>query len=436
MRRHLLLHPLPLNCADPGSEESATEQESEQEEEEEHSQPPTNISIVEWKQKKKEKQERIAREKEELREQEEQERREQKLLEECHGSRKKKKKKKKQRELDSEEEDSRKSIPYSEEFLHSQKHQRVLNHPSIDNMSGRPKRGRTPAKISVGSSQTAKKKKRNNKRDEESEDDATDTTTIASGSVGTASKNQKLEAEKEARRKICEQKIREFSLELQQDRPKKEKASERPLTEKNIESNAKHKLFKIQKFTHGDIIKGTNPPQTKLESDAEWLLGYMSPKYMDGFDEFPELRDEFVEWWVRGYKDLIRKGINGRHNDIRSRILDIFALVEDGAGADKWNPHNLPEKGDEMKDLLFRKGMGTKAANREAKLESLASVVDLLLPRVRNSGSSGWQFGGSCVQVQSILTNIPMLCFCFRLPVISFGGRRPDTRKTRPCVMP
>ena len=370
-----------MNCTDPDpeEEESESEQEEEEEQEEEQDQPPTNISVVEWKQRKKQKQERIAREQEELRKQEAEDHRRQKELEESHGSRKKKKKK--QRKLESDEEESYKSVPRSEEYLHSQKHQRISNHPNCLNMGGnnttKKKRAARPASTS---NKKAKQGRAKAKRDEDYEDDTTVSSTLGSGSAGSGSGSGSFDEDLEAKRKWCEAKLKEMM------RLASEKRRKRTEMVKFIESKAKHQLFKKTKFTHGDPYK-KDEAMTKLEKDSEWLLNHINPDDYRKFDDFPKLQQEYVDCWIKLYKDVIRVGLNKKHNDVRSSILDCFAKIPDAAGAEQWNPDNLPVKGKEMEDLLFNRGFAKKEPNREDNGKKLAAITDLLMPNVRKSGA-------------------------------------------------
>ena len=105
------------------------------------------------------------------------------------------------------------------------------------------------------------------------------------------------------------------------------------------------------------------------------------------FEEFPDLKEECKECWIMKNKDAARKALNEKNNNIRSTILDVFAGVEDGG--DNWNPHGLPENGEEMEAFLFRKGMSAKAAGRDGKIQMLAAVTDILMPKVSNSEALG-----------------------------------------------
>ena len=352
VRRHLLLYPLPLNCACPEAEESATEtatdsdQEEEQEEEqrEEKDQPPTNISVL--KKKKNEKH----------------------------------RKKNGRQQLESDEEESYRSVPRSEKYLHSQKHQRISNHPNYQNVGGRTKQRKRPAV----SAATSKKKARNgggkSKRDEDYEDDTTVSSTLASGSDNSGSGNGSFDEDTEAKRKWCESKLKEMlNLASEKRRGKSE-------MDKAIEMKAKHQLFKKTKFTHGHPYK-KGESKTKLEKDSEWLLNHINPDDYRKFDDFPKLQQEHVECWVNLCKDIIRVGLNKKHNDIRSSILNYFADIPDEGKAEKWNPDDLPETGKEMDDLFFIKGFAKKDPKRKDNGDKLAAVTDLLMPKVRKSGA-------------------------------------------------
>ena len=126
---------------------------------------------------------------------------------------------------------------------------------------------------------------------------------------------------------------------------------------------------------------------TKLEKDSEWLLNHINPDDYRKFDDFPKLQQEYVECWVKLYKDIIRVGLNKKHNDIRSSILNYFAEIPDEGGEEKWNPDNLPVTGKEMDDLFFIKGFAKKDPKRKENGDKLAAVTDLLMPKVRKSGA-------------------------------------------------
>ena len=372
VRRHLFLYPLPLNPTDL----TDTEEDSDPEEEEEETQLPTNIEI---RRQEKQQQRRI----------EEEERLEKRIEQGRRRKDKKKRKKhqKQQQQLDSEEEDSRRPIPHSEEYLHSQKHQRISNHPRFDNMSGRGKKRSNSARISVGgSSRTNKHRKKNNDEVDCSEDEATANSTLASGSTSAASEKDQKQLEMEIRRKNLEKKLRDLEKEmLQEKKPGSKSAGSKTELEKSIETNAKHRLFKICKFTHN--AKKPDEQYNRLEKDTCWVLNYMLPKEYREFEDFPDLQKEYREYWIMRYKDIVRKALNEKNNNIRSTILDVFAGVKDGA--DNWNPHGLPATGDEMAEVLFRKGMSAKAAGRDGKIQMLAAVTDILMPKVSDSEALG-----------------------------------------------
>ena len=361
------------------AESTATESEPEEEEgEEENSQvPPASIEV--FKQKRRERDERIRRQQQELREQEARDRRRQKELEDSHGSGRKKKKK--QRDLESDEDDSYSSVPRSEQYLHSQKHQRVSHHPNSLNMSGRGgKKKRAPSSAAGG--RTSKRGKANSKRDEDYDDDTTANSTLASGSESSGSGKGGSGDNKEKRRNNCEFIIKHMMVKAS------EKRSVESDMDKNVFSKAKHQLFKKTKFTHGNKIK-KGEPTTKLEADCEWLLHHMSTDEYKKFEEFPDLLDEYVVWWVKLHKDTVRVGLNKKHNEIRGCILDSFADIPDNAGEAKWNPDGLPETGKDMEDILFNRVFGSKVPkpDKEVSMRQLVAVTDILMPKVRKSGA-------------------------------------------------
>ena len=247
-------------------------------------------------------------------------------------------------------------------------------------MGGRIKQRKRPAV----SAATSKKKARNgsgkSKRDEDCEDDTTVSSTLASGSDNSGSGNGSFDEDTEAKRKWCESKLKEMlNLASEKRRGKSE-------MDKAIEMKAKHQLFKKTKFTHGHPYK-KGESVTKLEKDSEWLLNHINPDDYRKFDDFPKLQQEYVDCWIKLYKDVIRVGLNKKHNDVRSSILDCFAKIPDAAGAEQWNPDNLPVKGKEMEDLLFNRGFAKKEPNREDNGKKLAAITDLLMPKVRKSGA-------------------------------------------------
>ena len=355
MRRHLSLRPLPLS-----TEPESTDSEPEEEERQEDSQgPPVSVEI--WKKQRRDREvDAFFDRQEQGREQESNNR------------------SKKPRISDSEEEDSHKSVPRSEEYLHSQRHQRVSHHPNSQIMSGRAKTRKKRATSSAASSRSSKRGKANQKQDSDCDDDtATATSTLASGSDGSATNT------KADRRRFCELTLKEMMRKAVDKNQKKSVESD---MDKNVFSKAKHQLFKKTKFTHGDPYK-KGADRTKLEMDSEWLLQHMNSDEYQKFEEFPDLEQEYIDCWIKLHKDTVRVGLNKKHNEIRGAIMDFFAKTPDDAGEDKWNPENLPETGKEMEDLLFNRGFGKKVPQeeREARAAKLAAVTDVVMPKVRKS---------------------------------------------------
>ena len=362
VRRHLLLRPLPLNCA---TDLEETEEHSEEEESatdsstEPESPPPANIEI--WKKKRKEKQQRIREEEEERKEAEARERRKQRELENSHGYRKHKKKQK-QPESDSEEEDSYKSVPHSEEFQHSQKHQRLHNHPTMakpkkttKKTTGGPKTGKANSKSGKSSSKKAKLV------NEDSDGDTTAVSTLAADSGSEAQMKQ-------ARLEVVRAKLEKMMTECNEYLGKKSKTMS--LLEARFHECAKKYLFKVVKYTN----------EAQIASHINWVIEYLNPQELEDFKEFPELCDKAVEkvHHVR-CANAVRTGLNHTHNTKRSDFIKVFADMKES----EWNPDNLPTTGKEIDDLILRKGMGDKDADHEAKIEQWANTIDILLPKVR-----------------------------------------------------
>ena len=355
MHRLLSLRPLPLHCSPEaeGLEEtsasggdSGESEDSEQETEGES--PPTKIEIDNWKQKRREKQERLQREERKRRELESEERRRQKELEDSHGRRKKKKKK----PVDSEdsEEETHTSVSYSEEYLHSQKHQRVSNHPSMPNAKKKDK--------------TTKKKAKTTRREpQDSDAEATEVSTLGSLTV-TESKL------KEARKQIARDKLEKIQSELTKYSLSSKKGKPSCMEGRFHETSRKF-LFKKVKFTTERFLPG----------HIDWVITYLAPAELDEFEEFPDLQKKAVEAYHARYADAVRQGINAAHNQKRQDFMKIWSKMPE----DDFNPKGYPLTGKEMEDLVFRKGMGPKDANREATIQQWAVVIDEILPKVSDS---------------------------------------------------
>ena len=264
--------------------------------------------------------------------------------------------------MDSDEEESYKSVPRSEEYPHSQKHQRIQNHPSM------AKQKKKNPKMSAGSS--AKKartttRSASSKKDklehEESDAETTVISTIASSSNDEAQK-------KEAKKELLREKLDKMNDELSEYQDKKGKGGQ-TLMETRVFETAKKFLFKMVKYTNDDFIG----------SHIDWVIKYLNPQELQDFDDFPKLRERAVAIWHKRYANAVRTGINAKHNELRGSFIKIFADMKE----DDWNPNNLPLKGKEMEDLVLRKGMGSKDSEKVATTEQWANVIDILIAKVR-----------------------------------------------------
>ena len=399
VRRIQLLRPLPLNSvaaatetAEESSEErSDSESSVEEEEEETNDEPPKKIEFAEWKGKRDKKKA--------------EDHRRQKELENSQVQRKHKKKK--QKELDPSEEDSYHSVPHSQEYLHSQKHQRVTNHPSM--APPKPKK-----KTTAGGSKTAKKKSKKQRPGvEDSEADETEVSTLGSHTVSEAKR-------KEARKEILRDKLDKMQNELTEYLDAKSKKGLTTSMESRVNECARKFLFKMTKFTTDSMIA----------DHVDWVIDYLNPSELEEFEEFPDLHKKALNIWHRRYSDAVRTGLNSTSNQKRQDFIKLFAKMPEN----NFNPDNFPLTGEDMEALVFRKGMGDKDKDHQARIGQWANVIDILLPKVSDPEAP---IDESEARVADCHANTPLFsvaALCLRLPPTTFGSPSIGVARIRSCV--
>ena len=354
MRRLLFLRPLPSSAAEKSDSEDRSDSNTDSDSEQEENRPPAKIEIADWKKKRREREQRIQREEEERREQEARDRRRQRELEDSHGSGKKRKKK--QPVLESEDEDSYKTVPSSEEHLHSQKHQRVSNHPSMTNTKKKTK------KSGAATGKSNKQLWNGKSKVEDSETETTDVSTLGSIAVSESKK-------KEARKEVLREKIEKWQNDLTEYSLKKKKKKDNVLAARFSECSRKF-LFKVTKFTHDNLIN----------EHIDWIIEHLDPSELQDFAEFPQLQDKAMDLFRKMFSDEVRTGLNTANNNKRGDFIKFFKEMPE----DNFNPTKLPLTGKAVEDLIFRRGMGAKDEFPIVRTAEWAALIDEVVPEVRD----------------------------------------------------
>ena len=293
--------------------------------------------------------------------------------------------------------------PPSDDYLHSQKQQRINNHPSTISM-GKPPRKR------AGTSNSAANLRNTKARASNSEEEATDVSTLGTGSgsgdpggPGSSGSESTRENEKSKLTNTLIKWNKDLAVFLTEPLSKKRSSKDKTMMENQVENCAKHMLFKSAKFSCEQLHA----------KRVQWVREFLQPQELDAFKEHPDLEAQAIEIWDKRYGEFVRLGLNAKHNDLRSSLMKVFEDMDEGGA--NWNPKGLPLEAKEVESLILRLGCGSGDKDRDENISKLAALADEMLPKVRQSGGSCSSFLSSswgleaCSCVHFFFTHLELL---------------------------